>query len=332
MPSRAAIPTPEPVVAEPRRVEEPKREGGGRGVLVGLVVGIVVVAIAIGFVLAPSKKQQGQPEGLPNSTSAGPLELAFPASWHKAPAPAIPGLALTDPIGLAGPARGLTVAAGKADGVAPTLLPTAFLARLGSAPPAPEAVKLGDAPAYRYANLSAQNPDQKLTVYAVPTDAGTVAIACVGIATIASPDCEAIATSLKLDGAKALGLGPDPAYAKALGAALNTLNGAAAQQSETLVRAKSRAAQSKAANDLAKTYTNAAKAINKLPVRPSEQTANAAIAAAATAIARDYKALGQAAKSGDSKRYRRATTAVAADDAKLTKALTALKALGYAPA
>jgi hypothetical protein len=225
----------------------------------------------------------------------------------------------------------MTVEAGRTDGTAPTLLPPAFVRRLPGGPPNPEAVRLGSVAAYRYTALNAASPAQRLTVYAVPTEAGVVTVACVGAGAVASPDCEAIASSLRLRGAKAFPLGPDAGYAQALGGALDKLNRDAAGQAQKLGGARSRAGQASAAQALARTYTGASTTIAGLPVRPAEKPANAAIAGALKALGRDYQALGAAAGGGDRARYTRVSAAVAADEANLTKALAGLHGLGYAP-
>jgi hypothetical protein len=327
-PSVAAPPPtpPAPVAAAP----EPAAKGGAsRGAMIGLGVVVLLIAAVVGFLVAPSSKSTKKTTPPPNVASGGVMSINFPNGWRQAAAaPSVPGLDLKDGIALGGPEAGATIVAGSSEGDGPTLLPAAFLARL-SAPPKPEAVRLGATAAYRYTNLKAGSPDQTLTVYAVPTDHGTVTLACVGAAAVASPDCEAIATTLRLRGATALPLGPSDTYAKVLSDTIATLNSGVAAGSNKLGQAHTRAGQRSAANDLRSAYLTAATALGQQHPSPADASANTALAAALRKTAGAFRVLGSAAGSGDAAAYKRAAAAAARDQAAIAKAINNLRALGY---
>ncbi len=308
-------------------------EGTGPRRRTALIAGIAaaVVLAVIGFLVAPSSKHASRSSTLPNSASGGGVELGFPSGWrHVAAAPAVPGLKLTDMVALGGPAAGASIVAGTTDATGPTLLPAAFLARL-QATPRGVPVKLGSVTAYRYTGLAPGSPAQRLTVYAVPTDRGVVTLACVGAAAVASPDCETIASSMRLQGLNAYPLGPSSAYAQALGGAIGRLNTAAAGARSRLAAAKTPAGQASAAAALATAYDTAAAAVRKITVSPADSAANAAIGKALTTTGAGYSALSAAARRRDRAAYQRAAAAVKTDEAAVTSALDALHDLGYAP-
>jgi hypothetical protein len=291
----------------------------------------LVVGAGVGWLVAPTSKRSAAPAPrLSSSAANAALELRFPDGWRAGSAPQVSGLELTDPVALAGPHRGAVIAGtSTADG--PTLLPSGLLSRLPSDRPQPTAVKLGSVAAYRYEGLTTRAPVQRLAVYAIPTTKGAVTLACIGAAA-GSPDCEAIASTLRLRDARAYPLGPNAAYARAVGTVIGRLNDARARDRSALAAAKTPAGQARVAQSLAGAYRQAAPALRRQPVSPADSAANDEIVTALDATQRAYARLAAAARKGDRGAYRTASTTVAQAEGRVAGAIAALRDLGYAPA
>jgi len=310
--------------------------GAGRGGFALAAIVAAVVAAAVGFLLGGGSSGSG--EAFSNTASAGDLELSFPASWqHLASAPAIPGLAFSQPLALAptasstsSGASGERLVAGEVSASGPSLLPAAFTSALGGAPPHAEAVRLGALQAYRYSGLSVQGLAGPLTLYAVPTAGGVATVACVAAGDAAkSTQCSQIAATLKLNGTTAFGLAPSPRYAAALASVLAKLNGAASAGAASLRAATSASAQAAAASRLATAYSSASGAIGRLEASPAVQGLGASLAGSLAALAHGYSALAAAARAGEEGAYGAATRAIAAGRGRASSALAALRQAGY---
>jgi len=311
--------------------------GAGRGGFALAAIVAAVVAAAVGFLLGGGSSGSG--EAFSNTASAGDLELSFPASWqHLASAPAIPGLAFSQPLALApaaaggsgSAASGERLVAGEVSASGPSLLPAAFTSALGGAPPHAEAVRLGALQAYRYSGLSVQGLAGPLTLYAVPTAGGVATVACVAAGDAAkSTQCSQIAATLKLNGTTAFGLAPSPRYAAALASVLAKLNGAASAGAASLRAATSASAQAAAASRLATAYSSASGAIGRLEASPAVQGLGASLAGSLAALAHGYSALAAAARAGEEGAYGAATRAIAAGRGRASSALAALRQAGY---
>jgi hypothetical protein len=305
----------------------------GRGGFALAALAAAVVAAAVGFLLGGGSSGSG--EAFSNSASAGYLELSFPGGWqHVASAPAIPGLAFSQPLALAptatGGASGERLVAGEVSASGPSLLPPTFTSTLSGAPPHPETVQLGTLEAYRYSGLSVRGLSGPLTLYTVPTSRGVATIACLGTATgTASAQCAQIAATLKLNGTTAFGLAPSPQYAAALHGVFATLHSAAGAGAASLRAATSAAAQAAAASQLAAAYSSASSALARLTASPAVQSLNASLAGSLGALARGYSALAAAARGGEVGAYAAATRAIAGDRARAASALAALHQAGY---
>jgi len=309
----------------------------GRGGFALAALAAAVVAAAVGFLLGGGSGGSG--EAFSNTASAGYLELSFPAGWqHLASAPAIPGLAFSQPLALAPVAAGAggagsggeRLVAGEVSASGPSLLPAAFTSALSGAPPHPEAVRLGALEAYRYSGLSVQGLAGALTLYAVPTAGGVATVVCLGPgAAAASAQCSQIAATLKLNGVSAFGLAPSTRYAAALARVFATLNGAASAGAVSLRAATSASAQAAAASRLATAFSSASSAVGRLAASPAVQSLNASVASSLAALAHGYSALAAAARAGEEGAYAAATHAIAADRARAASALAALRQAGY---
>jgi protein kinase-like protein len=323
-----APPMPDLVREErPAAEKPPSRRLNGR--VIAILAACVVGALAVGYLVAPSSKKTTPPPALAQSASSGPVQLRFPSAWHESPSgPKVRGLKLSDDIAFTGAPAGAAVLAGMTDASGPTLLPKALRARLGK-DPKHDSVRLGSVAAYRYKGLHAASPAQRLTLYAIPTTAGVATLACVGPAA-SSPDCEAVATTLRLKGVKAFPLGPNARYAKALNTTITTLNAHALDGRRQLAKGRTRAAQAKAATTLARAYRTAASALRSISVSPADRVANDALVTALRKTSAAYAQLATAADHGKKATYAKAQAAVAAGERTVNTTIGAMRELGYA--
>ena len=329
-----AIPAPAPSVEPVRERPQPGPSSPamrtGPLVLLGVVL---VIGAGVGWLVAPTSKRSAAPaRALASTASNAALELRFPDGWRPTrAAPQVSGLELSDPVALAASRRGGAVIAGtsKADG--PSLLPSGLLGRLPTDHPQATAVKLGPVAAYRYEGLTTSAPVQRLTLYAIPTTKGAVTLACVDAAA-GSPDCAAIASTLRLRNARPYPLGPDAGYARTVGTAIGRLNDARARDRAALAAAKTPAGQARVAASLAGVYRDAAATLRTRPVSPADSAANREIVAALGSTAAAYARLATAAGKGDRAAYGTASANVAQAEGRVAGAIAALRALGYAPA
>jgi hypothetical protein len=189
---------------------------------------------------------------------------------------------------------------------------------------ATDAVSLGATPAFRHQGVGAKG-GAPATVFVVPTDRGPEALACVGVAT---SRCEAVAATLRLRAASALGVEPDQDYAAALGKLLSDQSARERRDRRALGRAATGAAQAPVAASAAR--AQAALAAQARQLGPDmARSANDAVTGAIAGIARGYKNLGAAARKQDAARYRAAGAQLRRAHADLAHAITALKLLGY---
>ena len=329
-----AIPAPAPSVEPVRERPQPGPSSPamrtGPLVLLGVVL---VIGAGVGWLVAPTSKRSAAPaRALASTASNAALEFRFPDGWRPTrAAPQVSGLELSDPVALAASRRGGAVIAGtsKADG--PSLLPSGLLGRLPTDHPQATAVKLGPVAAYRYEGLTTSAPVQRLTLYAIPTTKGAVTLACVDAAA-GSPDCAAIASTLRLRNARPYPLGPDAGYARTVGTAIGRLNDARARDRAALAAAKTPAGQARVAASLAGVYRDAAATLRTRPVSPADSAANREIVAALGSTASAYARLATAAGKGDRAAYGTASANVAQAEGRVAGAIAALRALGYAPA
>jgi hypothetical protein len=319
--------------AAPRLAETRVSTGAGRGRFLAVALTAAVLAAVVGFLLGGGSGGGG--ETFSDSASAGYLELSFPPSWQRiASAPAIPGLAFSQPLALAASASAgagtaaQRLVAGEVSAAGPSLLPAGFTAALtGGALPHREPVRLGTLQAYRYPGLSVRGLAGPLTLYVVPTAGGVATVACLSAS---AAQCTQIAATLKLNGTTAFGLAPSARYAAAVGRAFAALRAATAAGTARLSAASSASAQAAAATQLAAAYSSASSALGRLTVSPAVRSANTSLAAALAAIGRDYTALAAAARAGDEAAYAQAQHALGADRASAASALRALGQAGYA--
>ena len=313
--------------------DEPTRKRGLPASLIALAVALAALAVVGGLLAGRSGSGEGG-TALPNSASAGNLGLSFPAGWKRVTAePGIRGLDFADPIVLA-PATppGARLVAGSVNAGGPTLLPPSFLRLLPDQPARDDAVRLGRLEAYRYKALQPRGQEQPLTLYTSPTTSGVATVACVpgggeGAAFLA--DCERVAGSLELAGAKPYPLGPSEQFARLLTRTFRSLDAASAAGSRRLRAARTPSAQASAAGDLSDAYASASRTLARAELSPADRPAGAALAAALDRTGDAYGRAAAAARRGDRGAYAAARRAVRRSGAATQRALRALEELGY---
>jgi serine/threonine-protein kinase len=337
-PRRAREDTPATVLARPARVPAgpSSRDEPRSRVPLALVAAVAILAVAAGLLIggrgdsSPAPARPAPP--LANSASGDVLDLSFPTTWRRTTRPPpIEGLDLARPVALGAPTRGAGIVAGRTTAAGPTLLPAAFLERLADRPAA-ERVRLGAVQALRYRGLRPGGSGPALTVFAVPTSRGVATLACHAPAAAAAAfqaDCERVAASLKLSGAKAYALGPQAGYARGADRALTALARARARGRRALARARTQGGQSRLAGALATDHDRAADALARLAVSPADATAHAALVAAIRRARDGYARMARAARHHDAKGFQAGEGAVRDGDEKLRRALPALDDLGY---
>ncbi len=329
VPAGATRPSPAPAGATVPSVPAAPARPRSRAGLIGAGLAAAVLAAAAGAVAGGSGEESTPQAG--NVAATGGLSLRFPAAWETlASPPDIQGLELQDRIAI-GPRAGAGregLIAGRIAGGGGVLPP----GLAGDAPPARDAVRLGDAEAFRYPRLRPSGFAGTTTLYVVLTDKGRVGIACYAAA--ASPrfakDCSDVAASLDLTDAKALPITPSADYAKAVTDLLEKLAGDRRRGRAELMQAGTSVSQARAADALAGTYAAAARRARGLPAPAAARASNGAIAAAIAAVADGYEGAAGAARARDAGRLRRAGTAVRRAEGRIAAAVGGLAELGYA--
>jgi hypothetical protein len=332
--------------AEPEEREErgePQRERGGRNLVFPIAaVAALAVAIVAGLALGGGGGEEEQPpqqqSSLPvNAFTSGPVAVDVPEGYAAVDAvPEIPGLTLDD---AAAQARGdRTIAIGTVDADDSTLLPGTLLQALGAGDgevPDRTAVELGpdDLQAYRYAGLEPEGSDQALTLYVSPNSEGVAAVACLsppGDAEAFAPECEGVADTLQVSAGKPFPVGPDPAYAKTLGAVFGTLERKVAKGRAALRRDGAQFRdQAQAAGDVRAAYADAAAELRKADVSPADASINQAIAGRLADAAATWKKAAAEARAKDKAGFDRAEGAIRKAEQRLAQTLKGLRAAGY---
>jgi hypothetical protein len=293
-----------------------------------------VAAIAAGFLIGHSGKSS-HPQVLGSSAAAGHIQLRYPSSWQLSAAPAA-GSAASDlpfvtPITLtAPPPTAGTLAAGEISTAAgPTLLPASLSARVQGGLPSSRPVGLRGLAASSYVGLRLAGQNGTTTVYAVPNTAGVATIVCSSASTIFMADCGRVAATLGLMGASAFPLGPNAAYARGLSAGLASLAQSVKAPLTALRSARTPAAQTAAAAQLARVYTAVAAQLVRLSVSPRDRPAHDRVVAALRALSAGYAQAAAGARHTKPAAYALAGRQIAAASTALAGALQGLSTLGY---
>jgi hypothetical protein len=327
----AREPEPEPVARDETTPRITAPPSPARVLIPALIAGL---AAAVGFILSPGSHRAPTPAiALTQTASAGHFAISYPSGWRLAgpadPPPA--SLRLSAPVALVPRQGGGELFVGTTTAIDATLLPKGLAATL-PAPAQGAAIKLGSLVFRRYLNLLPQGAAAPETVYALPTTAGAVIASCAAPAvnaTVFASTCERAVASLRLISATPLTLTANPAFAKALGAAVARLDAARATDGSRLAGARRPADQAAAAHRLSLAHDDAATAAARLSPGPVGADANAAIVAALRRLGSAYASLAQAAAHHDGRAYAAASTAISRADAALGSAFARLAQDGY---
>jgi len=296
------------------------------------LVALALAVLAAGAALGMDALRDDPAPARPIVVRSGPLELRAPPDWRAVSAPSLPGLAYTSPPVALAPARGdrVVIVAGPITAAGPTFVPDAFAAGLVGGLPRPETVALDAVRALRYEGLRPAGGGRVLDVYAVPTSgAGVVAVACVASEAAATllGQCERVAATLRVPGARPVELRPSAAYGAELTSALTRLSGRREPALASLGAGRDRAGS---AARLATAFATAQQTLGG--TRPPEAAASvhANVVSGLQSAERAYTRLAAAARAGDAAAYRPAARAAAAGEGAVRRALQDLEILGYA--
>jgi hypothetical protein len=289
-----------------------------------LVVAGVVVAAMVGWragfaATSPAPAVTGESRAV----RLGPAHLTVPSTWTPV-SPARSGVSGLDSSltlafaivpGLSGHA--LVTLAAPADR---SLIPSSLRRALKAAPGRPRPTVLAGHRAWSYQSVATWRRDAVMDVAVVPTSAGVLAVACVAssVAFVAVAGCEQDVQRISLPGARVFAPAPELAFRLRVGAALERLEHLRALGDRALRAARSRGAQARALREVATAYAGAADGL--APLAPGDG-APAGLVAAMRDAARAYRAAGEAAAPGSSRRYRAGRTAVRAAEARVATAL-----------
>jgi serine/threonine protein kinase len=309
------------------------RRRAGRSARIWGVGALAIVGLAVaGFVggtHTASETQKTVVDQSQRDVRSGALAVEAPVSWKKASAPSLPGLSLRSELSVApSAAGGLTAGAVKRS--YPTFLPASLRKEIGSrAVQRRQIVKIGGLSAYRYSNVKPKGYKGSMTLYAIPQSKSEWLAACWGAGAGPPKQCEDVAASLSVAGAKDYELAPSSGYARKVRRAVSSLDDARKRGLTVLSKASTQKAQGTAANQVAAAYSTFAKRVAAAGPTAYASPANGRIVAAAHSTQRAYGALAAAAAAGNRGRYNAARTLVRKREAQLRAALSELAQLGY---
>jgi len=324
-------------------LEPPSRDARRRrlGALLAFIAAVLVAA-GLGALLGrdtttpPPAAAPAGPTAV--EASRGVVRITHPSTWTALDDPPdVLGLPLRERIALAPPAepgfaRGAAgLLAGTVGDVGTDLLPAGLAGRLTS-PPEQETVRLGRLNGYRYAFLAERGTDRQTSLYTVPTQRGVVTLACFAPTQAASSfllECEAVVARLRLDGARALPLGPSRAFARTLNATLRRFDAQRRGGRQALLAARTLRGQASIAEDLARAAAAAATAQSRAAREPATVRVNRTLVRALGGVRDAYTALAGAARQRDRPAFNVARGLVTQREGALERALGALRAAGY---
>ena len=135
--------------------------------------------------------------------------------------------------------------------------------------------------------------------------------------------------SLRIDGARALPLGPAPSYGHRVANAVGAIDSTLRNDGEDLRKARTAKGQAKLAAAIERSYTRAAATLDAGAVSARDREGHDALVAAIRSAADGYERLASAARDGDRGRYGDAAAAVRSAEGRLREAIAALGKLGY---
>ena len=314
-PRRAAAPS-EPAVEEPRRPSSRRRRNA-------ILASVVAVACAVGgYLVGEAAKPPREPVKV---VTAGALALELPADWERRPVPRVLfGVTLRDAVAASpGGTPETGIVAGRTQRTGDDLLPN----RLGPARvPAAEPVRLGRHEAHRHRDLGSDRAGRQVTAYSIPTEAGTVVVAC-HAATAAARSfmagCERVASTLELRGLRPVSLGAGFAERGRLARTVARLRRARDAGRRRLAAAGTPAQQAREARALRAAYAAARPAFAKLDAAAYPARWKARVLIVLRRIERSYARLVAAAARRSRSGYTRAGRRVTRWEAGLQRLIAA---------
>jgi hypothetical protein len=184
--------------------------------------------------------------------------------------------------------------------------------------------------AHRFRGVVLRGSGDRLTIYAVPTSAGTVTLMCrTPQGQPVGGECERAAATLDVRRGKPQALAPDAGYGQAVDGVVGSVQPRRRSLRQRLGKATTRFQQQQAAGGLAQVFDAAARRADQLEPPGAAAPANAALADALRDVAAAYRRLRTAAVQFDRPGYDRAKGQVRAAEARVQGSLDALRQLGY---
>jgi hypothetical protein len=299
-------------------------------------IAAVLVAVAIlGYVAGGHGRSAAASVEKVRSVVAGGVLVGAPMAWQRAAAaPAIPGLAIANPVVFA-PERNAANAGfltGQFAGGQPSPLSAGFLASLPALPHT-EVVNLVESQAYRYSNLSVPGFDRMLTVYAIPNPGGDpTAVACYASRKLSAymGTCERMVATLTLLGhTHSYDLTPEPGYAREVSQAVGTLDRQRVLLRREMHERPVLSNVQSLATRLADGFAGAAASLSVLEPPLVASKAQAVLKRSLARAGDAYAALAAAAAAGSPAAFNGARTQVDEAEANTTSALHSFATLGY---
>lgn len=334
------LPARDPAV---RHVSHADADGGSRATASGrgvarIAASAALLALLAGIVVAdaPDPIAPAAPAPRALSASSDALRISYPSTWARGSgAPRIPGLGLRDRIVLEQrPGTDGEHVARLVAGVVPatgsSLLPPR-LEREWRTVLRREAVEIGGHEAYRYRDVPYDDKRISLTLYAVPTTAGTATIACLTPDLIDSlrGECDAMATTLELRGARTLPLGPNARFGRRVAGVLREVDSTRRAGRWALRVAKRHTGQGRRAADVADVFAEAGRRLSSRGPEAGTATVHADLVDRLRGVGAAYRTLSSSATRADRRAYNSARRAVSAREKGLSRALARMRKLGY---
>lgn len=305
---------------------EPRRWPWRRISIAAAIVGGLGAGATLALVGAP-----GAPSPLivgTRTVESGHLRVTVPGDWILLPARAerYRPFNLKNALALspADSGPGSDIIIGTSGAVGPRLLPNAVASGRR------ELRRMGELEGYRYPSIAVGG--RRATVLVAPASDGVHTILC-PVATarseLSSRRCEALVSSLKLIGATAFPLGPDPEQAKAIGRVLNGIN-ESVDDIESITSATSQGDQVDAAASISDQLRSAASTVpGRGGVSPAAVPALARLRRAVAQHASAFDALASSADNGSVTAWTLARAEVSRSRVDLVTAVATLKQYGY---
>jgi hypothetical protein len=271
-----------------------------------LLAGLVAVALAgaAGYLAAGAGEEEPDAAA---ALAAGGLSLTPPEGWGEAPsAPRVAGLELRDAVGAGPVGDPPALVAGRLPGSQGSVHPAEVARGVDGSPPEPDAVSVGALEGLRFTGLD-QRRGGRLTLYVLPTGAGTVVAACL---ISAGPECDRAVGSLRFAGAAPSPLAAGARFASRLDSLLARLARRRDAAGRRLESARLSGEQARAAAALAAVHRSARRALGATDPPPAAIPAATRIGAGLRRVARGYGELGGAARRRNARAFARALARV----------------------